>query len=788
MRTSFQRWHDLQRTVLGLSVIAGIALSSLGCGQEEPLTPQPTPVPQSQKTAVRNDLNIILVTIDTLRSDRISCYGSDLVATPHIDSFAEEGVRFANAASTVPFTLPAHSSILTGLYPPGHGVRENVGYTLDKSIPTMAEVLAGNGYSTAAFVSAFVLDRRWGIGRGFEHYFDDFDLSGFESANLSSVQRSGDITIDEAVKWIDQRPLEKPFLLWLHLYDPHDPYEPLEPYKSMYKDRPYDGEVAYTDSLIGDFRQSLAERGLLENSLVILTADHGEGLGDHGEASHGFFVYDTTVHVALIMRLPDGTGAGQVVETAVSHVDLFPTVLDALKIDPPKTLHGRSLLPTVDDPGLRFERSVYSESLYPLLHYGWAPLRAIRMDNHKLIDAPRPEVYDLTADQYEQNDMSGAFPAMVEDLKQRLSTLRTQIESDTSEVETAADIDPHTLAQLEALGYAAGQGGVALDQEKDHPRADPKDKIVLHKRIMLAQSLVRNDPEKAKQVLFALLKEDSEILDVHQMLGQLADSQERFDDALRHFQRVLRLAPDHNNALLGVANSYYALGQLEEALVGFRRVLELSGNDTRATLAIADIEFERGEFEEAARALDASLKTTEAPALIHNKLGEIRVEQRRQDDAISLFKSAIAENDEFAVPHFNLAVLLEEQGRIQSAIDSYEKTIELAPNYYEALFNLGRLLGPQGHIDRQQTLWEEAIRCNPGFVQGHYHLAKLMMDRGQDLERAEELVRVGISKDPETNEGPLGYYLLADLLNRRGKHAEAKDALARGRQIQARMQ
>jgi arylsulfatase A-like enzyme/Flp pilus assembly protein TadD len=733
------------------------------------------------------NLNIVLITIDTLRLDRVSSYGSDRVDTPNIDGFADEGVLFTNAASTVPFTLPAHSSILTGMYPPGHGVRENVGYTLDDSLPTLAELLSAGGWATGGFVSAFVLDSRWGIARGFDHYFDDFDLSAMESPNLSSVQRSGDVTIAEAVRWLDQRSQDSPFFLWLHLYDPHDPYTPPEPYQSMYPNRPYDGEVAYTDALIGEFRGALEERGLLETSLVVLTADHGEGLGDHGEAFHGFFLYDSTVHVALIVRPPSGLGGARSVATAVSHVDLLPTILDAVDLEIPESVHGQSLLPLIAGEEGGENRVVYSESLYPLLHYGWSPLRAIRTDVYKLISAPRPEVYDVRADRREEHDLSSAEPAVLEDLENRLAQLRTEIERDEPTAGGAPDLDAQTLAQLQALGYAAGQGGVSLEEEGDRPRADPKDKIGIHRTIMQAQSLMQTDEEAAQETLLSVLEEDPEILDAHQMLGQLAATQDRFEEALEHFRSALELEPDHKNSLMGMASSYRALGRVDEALVGFRRLLEVSGSDTRASLAIADIEFERGQFDEAAMVLDEAAATSEVPSLIHNRLGEVRVEQGRKDEARVLFARAIEENEEFPMPYFNLAVLEEERGDVRSAAVHYERAIELAPKYHQAQFNLGRLVGKQGQLDRQQELWEASIESDPNFVQGYYYLAKLLMDTGHDLGRAEELVRLGIDKDPNHEEGPLGHYILADILNRTGRRSEAMAAAETGRRIQEEM-
>ena len=782
------RRHDICWFTVGVCGVLMGVLVATGCGRSEQMEqPEEISAVDWRGEIAPNDLNIVLITIDTLRSDRVSSYGSNLVDTPNIDSFASDGVLFSNAASTVPFTLPAHSSILTGLYPPGHGIRENVGYTLDDNIPTLAEVLSEGGWSTAGFVSAFVLDRRWGIGRGFDHYFDDFDLAEFDTANLSSVQRSGDVTIGEAVRWIDGRPQDAPFFLWLHLYDPHDPYTPPEPFKSQYPAHPYDGEVAYTDSLIGDFRKALEERGLLARSLVVLTADHGEGLGDHGEGSHGFFVYDSTIHVALIVRPPSDSGAGRVVDTAVSHVDIFPTILDSVGLAAPKAVHGQSLLPMIAGEKVELDRGVYSESLYPLLHYGWAPLRVIRTDSRKLISAPRPEVFDVVADPREVRNLSLDQPDITADLEQRLADLRSKIESDAPAAGAAPDIDSETLAQLQALGYAAGQGGVSLDEETDRPRADPKDKIKIHRTIMRAQSLMGENEEAAEKTLLAVLETDPDVLDAHQMLGQLATTQQRFEEALGHFRHALELDPAHKNSLMGMASSYRALGSKEEALVGYRRVIEVSGPDTRASLAIADIEFNLGRFDEAVKALEEAAETTEAPALIHNKLGEVRAEQGRSGEAMTLFAKAIGEKKDFALPHFNIAVLYEERGEAEPAIANYEKAIELAPKYHEAQFNLGRLVGYLGQADRQQELWEASIESNPKFVQGYYYLAKLLMDRGGDLGRAEEFARLGIENDPEHKEGPLGYYVLADILNRTGRAAEARDAVASGQRIQAEM-
>jgi len=755
----------------------------------------PTPEPQTAEPAIRRvtdavapeNLNIVLITLDTLRSDRLSAYGSERVDTPNIDAFAREGVLFDNAAGTVPFTLPAHSSIMTGTYPPFHGVRENVGSMLPEDIPTLAERLRDSGWVTAGFVSSFVLDGRWGIGRGFDHYFDDFDLAEFDTPDMGSVARTGGETVTEAVRWLDERPTGQPFFLWLHLYDPHEPYTPPEPFNTQYLKRPYDGEVAYTDSLIGEFRKALVERGLLEKSFVILTSDHGEGLGDHGEMFHGYFIYESTIHVALIVRPPAATDTGRVVDTAVSHVDLMPTVLDAVDLPYPDVVHGRSLVPLMFGARESAPRSVYSESMYPLLHYGWAPLRSIRTDRFKLIDVPRTELFDLSTDRREEDNLAETRADTSSELDRRLARLREEIERDAPSAGQEVELDEQTLAQLEALGYMAGQGGVTVEEEEEVPRADPKDKLALHQKIMAAQGRMEL-ADTAVHILEEVLAEDEKILDAHHMLGRIAGNQERFEDAVKHFRRAIELDQNNKNSLMALASTYAALKQYDDALVGFRRVIDVSGKDADASLSMADIHVLRDEYFEAAVVLEEAIAAGGTQAIIYNKLGEVRVEQGRPDAAATLFEEAIDRAEDFPMPYFNLAVIHEERGQIDRAVSGYERAIELEPKFFKAQFNLGRLYGRMGRVDRQRELWEASIESNPEFVRGHFHLGNLLMETGGDLARAEELVRKGIELDPEHEEGPYGYFVLADLLNRQRRFAAAREAVAKGREIQAEME
>ncbi|MEZ5331067.1 MAG: sulfatase-like hydrolase/transferase [Thermoanaerobaculia bacterium] len=519
------------------SVILALAVCSMSvasCDRREP----PETRLGSTSRAARPDL--VLVTIDTLRADHLPAWGYEAVDTPTLDALVREGVRFASAVSTVPFTLPAHSSILTGRYPPAHGVRENVGYVLRDDVPTLAETLSTAGYRTGGFVSSFVLDGRWGVGRGFDRYFDDFEAPAGERSNMAAVQRDGAETVAQAIAWLDGLDRERPFFLWVHLYEPHDPYTPPEPYLSRYAGRPYDGEIAYADALLGRLVEALEARGLWKDTGLVVTGDHGEGLGDHGEAFHGFFVYDSTVHVPLVLRLPADAQAGRVVDAPVSHVDLLPTFAELAGTVPPSGIDGGSLLPLA-----RGERQgsspVYSESLYPLLHYGWAPLRALRDGSLKYIDAPEPELFDIAADPHERDNVVRSRRADLERLRNGLDSLRERIESDAGSA-AEADLDEETLARLQALGYLAGGGGVSPAEEGDRERADPKEKVGLHRLVMAAQSALGAGNEAlARRQLEKAAAEDPDLLDVHQMLGSLDAQAGDQEAAIAHFQRALEL-------------------------------------------------------------------------------------------------------------------------------------------------------------------------------------------------------------------------------------------------------
>jgi tetratricopeptide (TPR) repeat protein len=471
----------------------------------------------------------------------------------------------------------------------------------------------------------------------------------------------------------------------------------------------------------------------------------------------------------------------------VSHVDLLPTILDATGHALPSGVQGSSLLPLLLSMEETSERAVYTESLYPLLHYGWSPLRSIRTREHKFIDAPNPELFDLTADRDERENLLLEDRRLARELKDKLTAMLAEIERKGADRAGTADLDEETLQQLRALGYIAGQGGVTAEEESDTLRADPKDRIELHQLVMVAQSdLGRENPEQAEQRLEQVLESDPTIIDAHQMLGTIASQREDFEEAIGHFRRALELDSDHTTSLFGLAGAYRNLDRLDEALVGFRRLIDLNPGDSKAIVAVAQIHVDRDERSEAISLLEEATQSPDAAAILFHQLGELLVLEGRTEEARRSFEQAAKNNEELAQPRFNLAVLEEEAGNLARAIDLYEETIGLAPSHFEAQFNLGRLYGQRGDLDHQQQLYEAAITSNPEFIRGYFFLAKLLMDRDGDLRRAEELTREGLARDPESKTGPLGHYLLADILNRTGRQTEAMQAVATARAIEAR--
>ena len=415
--------------------------------------------------------NVVVITLDTTRADRLSPYGYMDASMPALERLAREGVLFDQAMTVAPLTLPAHASLFTGLFPPRHGVRDNADRALDASHTTLAETLRERGLQTGAFVSSVVLASDRGLAQGFEHYMD---VPPAGDRRPRQLHRRGDDVMTDAIRWVDDV-RNAPFFLWAHLYDPHRPYDPPEPYRSRHFD-PYVGEIAFADAQIGRLLDRLREHGLLERTIVIVAGDHGESLGEHGEQDHGIFVYENVLRVPLIVRLPGASSksvrAPRRVSDVVRLVDVMPTVLDLIGLPPP-AMDGDSLVDLMNGKRVTVEREGYAESLYPA-RFGWSPLRTLRDGRFKLIDAPRPELYDLGRDPFEERNIHAERPTVAAAMKRRLS----QIAGGPSVSDTLSQTDalsPDARERLHALGYIGSEPLAASHTVWD--RLDPKDCI-----------------------------------------------------------------------------------------------------------------------------------------------------------------------------------------------------------------------------------------------------------------------------------------------------------------------
>ncbi|MCU1382955.1 MAG: hypothetical protein JWL71_1652 [Acidobacteria bacterium] len=725
------------------------------------------------------DLNLLLITLDTTRADRIHAYGFDEVETPNLDRLAHEGVLFEQAISAAPLTLPAHSSIFTGKFPPAHGVRDNGGFFLDDRETTIAERLQSRGFTTGGFVGAYVLDHKWGVAQGFQTYFDDFDLSKYQSLSLGSVDRPGNEVADKALQWLEGVG-SKRFFGWVHFYDAHSPYDPPEPFRSRYAGHPYIGEIAFVDSQVGRLLAYLDSHHLAANTVVVVMGDHGESLGEHGEGTHGFFVYQATMHVPLLIRAPYDTMAGRRVADTVRSVDILPTALELLGVASSEHLEGTSVVPLMTGAKKELGLAAYSEAIYPRFHFGWSDLRALTAGRYKYVAAPRPELYDLQQDPGESRNLYPERQALGDRMQQELTALEQRMSAGAAAPKAAVEVDPEARARLAALGYV-GTFVTALAPDRAG-LADPKDKIQLFNLMTQARETARHDKESDEglHALERVVAQDPKVIDAWFMLGNEYYRRRQFARAIEQFKRALDLKPDYDLVVINMANAYRALGRDQEAMVGYRRFMELDPKNAQIRYEAAQILIDGGKLDEARQELTQALALEPKLAAARNALGVLALRRGDLPGAEREIRAAIAEKADVRLAHYNLALLAEQQGDMPRAIAEYRKEMELHANSYKAAFNLGKLYERTGDRVRQIAEYRKAVEMNPAFAEGHLFLAKAYLDAGEQLDEAVRLARTGIDLEPHGDYAPLGHYVIADVLSRRGRRAEAEQEAARG--------
>jgi choline-sulfatase len=742
-------------------------------------------------------LNLLLVTLDTTRADRLGCYGAQDVATPNLDRLAAQGVRFENAVSPTPLTLPAHCSLMTGLYPAAHGVRDNGGFRLAPERVTLAEVLKAHGWATGGFIAAYVLDHHWGIAQGFDRYFDDFDLSKYKTVSMGDIQRPGNEVVGKALEWIGAPSIrDRPFFAWVHLYDPHAPYTPPEPFASRYAGHPYNGEIAWTDSLVGELLSGLERLGVRERTVVAVIGDHGESLGEHGESGHGFFIYEPTTRVPFLLAGPYPALAGKRVRPVVRHVDLMPTLLDLLGVRDGPPVEGRSLVPLITGkegkerrmppmppmPPTSAPPEGYSEAFYARFHYGWSELRAVRTERYHFIEAPRAELYDLATDPGELHNLAAEERRTVAALRKTLGEIE-QAAGPAQAAPAPIEEDEETLRKLSALGYVGSTAKTEGKSWRDLP--DPKDRIRIYNLMDEArQEAIENRHDAAIALLNQIVKEDPEVIDAWFMLGNAYAQKHDWERAADYYKKTLAKRPDHDYAMIGLADTLVARNRIDDAVLGYRTYLERDKDNAQITYRLAQVLLDAGRNDEAQRTFLRALAIE--PKTARAEVGLAVLAYRRKDFAAARQEigKALAIDPKVRYAHYNLALIREAEGNLPGAVEAYRAEVAENPTTFQAWFNLGRLLARGGDRSGAVQALGRTVAENPDFGMGHLFYAQALFEAG-DLERAAAEARRGLTLDRGSGYAPLGHYVLADVLNRQGRRAEAEAEARRGRELEA---
>ena len=735
----------------------------------------------------RDRLNLVIITLDTTRADRMGAYGNTEIETPAFDRLGREGVLFEQAVSVAPLTLPAHSSMFTGKFPPEHGVRDNGGFFLGSEQVTLAEVLKAHGYRTGGFVAAYVLDSKWGINQGFDTYFDKFDLSESRAVSLAAIQRPANEVVDQALPWLEAS-RDQPFFAWIHLYDAHSPYRPPEPFATKYKGHPYLGEIAFTDSQVARVIAKLESLHLDDRTVVMVMGDHGESLGDHGEAAHGFFVYNSVTHVPFVIRAPFAATRQRRVADPVRSVDVMPTALDLLGIAPPAGISGVSLAPLLAGTQRELGLDGYSEAMYPLHHYGWSDLRALRAGRYKVIDAPRPELYDIDSDPQENTNLYASRKPLGDRLIGQLRSLEGRF-AKTEAALPAGDVDPEARQRLAALGYVGSFVATASDARTG--RADPKDKIALFNKLGQATELTKETGpdgkppfDKVVALLQDILRQDPQVIDAWFMLGTQHLTHNEPDKAVQYFKKTLELKPDYDLAVFNLAQAYRRMGDDEAALAGFEHYLTLDPKDPFVHYQMGEIWLDRGDTARAEGLFRKALELDPQVAAAKNALGVMALQRGDEVTAERLIKEAIATKPTVRLGHFNLALLAERRGDVRLAEREYYEELKAHPDSFKAAFNMSRLYEQLGDREGQIGALKQSIESNPYFAEGHLFLAKAYLDSNKNLDEAIQLARKALTLRPSPEVAPLAHYVIADIFSRQGRPADSQREAALGRALE----
>ena len=621
---------------------------------------------------------VVVITIDTLRADHLGCYGYKQIHTPNLDELAQTGIRFERAFTAVPVTLPSHTVIFTGTYPPSSGMHDFAGNKLSSTQPTLASVLKDHEYATGAVIGSAVLDSRFGLNRGFDFYYDHFDFNRLQESNIDEMERPGNLVADVALEWLSQH-YQNRFFLWMHLYDPHFPYRPPEPYAREYKDRPYDGEIAFADEQVGRLLRFLKDKKLYDKTLIVVAGDHGESLGEHGEKTHGFFLYNSTLHVPLIFHLPAASSVKPAtVKTLVTLADVMPTVLKILDFVVPPSIQGENLFPlmTAKTPGE--PRSLYAETFLPRLHFNWSELRAVESDKYHFIDAPKPELYDLEQDPRETDNLFSRKPAVAQELRARLSAMIVSY-SAGQELAEKTGLDPALMERLKSLGYAGFSGG-GSPTVSNRSLPDPKDRIAAYELFSDAMSDSQHGRyQESAEKLTAVLKTEPDSVPAHYIMGLDYYRMHDYAPAIEHLGRVVELSPDYALAHYQLGLAFARGGRIDDAIQRFQHTLELDPTN-----------------------FDAAYN-----------LGSAYLQKQSVGEALAAFRRSAAINPDYPAPHKALGKVLLYEGQVDEALAELRRAAELAPADPEVHATLAQALEAKGMNQEAQEERRRSQQAQP---------------------------------------------------------------------------
>jgi arylsulfatase A-like enzyme/tetratricopeptide (TPR) repeat protein len=738
------RWSRISPLARSTFVLLVAALALFVNGDRQPsLSLQSTIVNRQSKIPP----GVLLLTIDTLRADHLGCYGYRHGATPTMDGLAKQAAKFEHAFAPVPLTLPSHAALLTGTYPLYNGVRDQPGFRLPDDIPTLAESFTRTGYATAAVLGSPVLSRRFGLSRGFDEYDDRFGASTEEQeAGLPNIKRPAETVVRLGLAWLDSKPAGKPFLLWLHFYDPHLPYRAPEPFRSRFADRPYDGEVAYTDSALAMLFAGLRSRGLYDSTVIALTADHGEGLGEHGESTHGYFIYDSTLRVPLLVKAttevrdagPSHGAAGPALHQAppiplnggaieaqprdikapVSLVDLAVTLLHLAGINAPASMQGTDFSASIVSGEEPRPHPVYAETMYPLMHLGWNPLWALVSQTPaggavKYIQAPRPELYDLGSDPGETRNEYLSRPAEATAHRQELDAF-VKAHAPTQPASGRGPVSAETAKLFASLGYVAAGGAPAPAFTTS--RRDPKDGVGEHEQLLrAAHAFQEHQYDAAERLLGEVLRKDPQQPLALDYLGTIQFLRHDLERARATYTRLLQAAPYYATAYIELAHTEALLGERAEAERLYRRATEMDPSNPRPPRELGILLLGEGKLGPAEDLLQQALKLDPADVFTLNALGEAVARQQHYEEAAAILQRALeAAHASQGVPvRLNLGFVYLQLRRFPDVERLMRETIQLSPREPQAYALLGAARLQSGDSAGAREAFRRALALDP---------------------------------------------------------------------------